>query len=430
MRIHILGIAGSMSTPLALALVSQGHQVTGSDQEKIYPPFSTLLQENNIKVNLTIIDETIDLIITNGAFYTFDNTKKEFEQSKLLNIPHLSATEYIAQYLVKDESILVSGSVGKTTTTALLSWIFLKLNLNPSYFVAGQFIDSTPSCQITNTPYSIVEAGEDFHGLETKAKFLYYPIKYLILTSAKWEHKDCYKTDADNLFAYQQLLERIPKDGILIYNQNDPDIQKIIHFCHAKTIPFVDRNFDTVLLGEHNQQNIRAVYTLCKYLNLKEELILSTIKSFPGVKLRLELVTTKNNILFYSDFAQSAPRIKTTVNALRSKYPQRPIKILLEPHASFLQYQQSIKELSDSLDDANNIYLGKISFSKNQDKDTRISFADYKQVFGDKITYLPITTDLINTICFSLKPNDILVRFSSGGLDGLQTFNKIIDYYK
>lgn len=430
MKIHILGIAGSMSTPLAIALTEQGHTVTGSDQKKIYPPFSDLLSQNHILVNEQVIDKSIDLIITNGAYNIFENTKIEFEQSISLKIPNISATEYIAKYLIKEDSILIAGSVGKTTTTALLSWIFLNLKLKPSYFVAGQFIDNIASCQINNSKYSIVEAGEDFHGQETKAKFLYYPVKYLILTSSKWEHKDCYKTETDNLLAYQKLLEKVPTNGILIYNPNDPDINKILPFCKSKTIPYITQNFETQLLGNHNQQNIAAAYTLCKYLGLDEKKILSAIKSFSGVRIRLELIASKNNILFYSDFAQSGERIQTTINSLKLKYPGRPIKVIFEPHASFLQFKSSITKLSKSLIDVNQIFLTKISFTKNINKSSRISFSDYKNIFNDKISYLPIQSDLITQVVQSLKSNDVLVRFSSGGLDGHKSFNKIIDFFK
>ncbi|MFA7301048.1 MAG: Mur ligase family protein [Candidatus Shapirobacteria bacterium] len=430
MKIHILGIAGSMSTPLALALQRQGHQITGSDQEKIYPPFSTMLSKNKIKVNTQPMDTSIDLIITNGAFNTFENTKKEFEESKKIGIPHLSATEYIAKYLIKKESILVSGSVGKTTTTAILSWIFLKLKLNPSYFVAGQFTKNIPSCQINDSKHSIVEAGEDFHGLETKAKFLYYPVKYLILTSAKWEHKDCYKTETDNLLAYQKLLEKLPTDGVLIYNDKDQDIQKILPFCKSKKISYVNQEFDTSLLGTHNQQNIAAAYTLCKYFGLNENKIINAIKSFPGVKLRLELISNTNNILFFNDFAQSADRIKTTILAIKAKYPHRNIYVILEPHAGFLQFKKSINELSNSFDKVSQIFLTKISFSKNLDKENRITFLDYKTIFGDNIKYLPMTSDLIDTATSILKSGDILIRFSSGGLDGQKSFHKIIKFFK
>lgn len=430
MKIHFLGIAGSMSTPLAIALLKQGHQISGSDQSKIYPPFSDLLSLNKISVNQQKIDKSIDLIITNGAFNKFKNTADEFHESQLLNIPNISATEYIAKNLIKEKSILVAGSVGKTTTTALLSWILLNQNLNPSYFVAGQFIDNIPSCQITNSQYSVVEAGEDFHGQESQAKFLYYPVLYLILTSAKWEHKDCYQTESENLLAYQKLISKIPPQGVLIYNQNDLAIQQILPFCKSNKIPYDSSNFDTQLLGKHNLQNITAANTLCKYLGLDENKTLLAIKSFAGVKLRLELVAKKNNILFFTDFAQSGERIKTTIEAIKSKYPHQKIKVILEPHASFLQYKKSISELSHSLDQVSQIFLTKISFSKDINKQNRISFNDYKQIFGDKISYLPIPTDLISMVTANLKPNDILIRFSSGGLEGQQNYNKIIKFSK
>ena len=115
LNIHILAICGQLNTPLALALKKQGHQVTGSDQEKIYPPFSFELQNNDIPVNTTTIDSHIDLVIVGSGFNKFSRCQEEFEQVKENNIPYISATNYISQNLIKPESILVAGSYGKTT---------------------------------------------------------------------------------------------------------------------------------------------------------------------------------------------------------------------------------------------------------------------------------------------------------------------------
>ena len=418
MKSHILGIAGSMSTPLAVALLKLGHQVTGSDQEKIYPPFSDILSENKITVNQTTIDSSIDLIITNGAFDIFERTKLEYAQAQKIGIACLSGTEYIAKYLVKAESIIVCGSYGKTTITALLIWAFEQQKHSPSYFVAGQFVDELPSSQISTSRYSIVEAGEDFHGLETKAKFLYYPTKYVILTSARWEHKDCYKTESDNLLAYQTLVQNIPQDGVLIYNPHDHDIQKILPFCKSKKIPYETKHFETKLIGEHNQQNISAAFTLCQYLNIPFD-----ITQFSGVKRRLEIVSTKKNILIIDDFAQSSHRVLAAIKAVNYSYPHRRLFIYFEPHASFLQNKQSLTDFNLITPLVEKFILSKIKFSP--DKSIRATAADWQQQLADKLVYLPINQNIIDFFISSLSPNDILIHFSSGGLDGLNSLKTV-----
>ncbi|HEX8923557.1 MAG TPA: Mur ligase domain-containing protein, partial [Patescibacteria group bacterium] len=134
MHIHIVSITGMMTAPLALELKRQGHNVTGSDQEKIYPPFSLLLEKAGIPVNQTPINDDIDLAIIGAAYTVSSITTQAFEDIKKKGIKYVSATEYLASHVVRPESILVAGSFGKTTISCLLSWIFTCLDLNPSYF--------------------------------------------------------------------------------------------------------------------------------------------------------------------------------------------------------------------------------------------------------------------------------------------------------
>ena len=137
MNIHIVGIAGSMTAPLAIALKKQGHHVTGSDQQRIYPPFSTQLKNAKIPINKTSINKKIDLAIIGSSYLAFSHTKEEFLEIKAQKIPYLSATKYISQFLIKQNSILVAGSYGKTTISAALCYLFTKAKFNPSYMFGG-----------------------------------------------------------------------------------------------------------------------------------------------------------------------------------------------------------------------------------------------------------------------------------------------------
>lgn len=418
MKYHILAIAGTMTTPIALELVRLGHQVTGSDQEKIYPPISDLL--SNIPLNLPF--PQADLYIVGSSYKNFAICQQEFDEIKKNNLPYISATEFLSQFVIKPESVLIAGSYGKSTISSFLSWLFLKLNLNPSYYFGG--IANFPSLAISNTQFSIVEADESINGLDTKAKFLYYPVKYLILTSTNWEHKDSYKSNQENLNAYKQLIENLPSDGILVYNQSDSDISSLLPFSKAKNIPYQNFDFKTVLIGKHNQENINAALTLCQALNFDMNRILTLIPQFSGIKRRLEIIN--ENPLIIDDFAQSPARIQSAINSVAQTFPNRPIKIFFEPHASFLSYKSSLEGISQAFSLASEIVISKIKFDQKISKDQRTTYANYSKELSTKSIYLPLAENIIQHYKNTLNKNDILIHFSSGGLNGLNTLNQIV----
>src|SRR3989339_1247587 len=146
MHIHILGIAGQgMTTPLAVELKRLGHHVTGSDQQRIYPPASTIIKKAAIPINQTPITQQIDLAIVGSSYKSFPKSIYEFEQIQKLAIPYISATKFISQNLVKPQSILIAGSFGKTTITGLISWIMFKAGYKPSFMFGGKAINRIPS---------------------------------------------------------------------------------------------------------------------------------------------------------------------------------------------------------------------------------------------------------------------------------------------
>lgn len=412
MKIHFLGIAGSMTSSLAIALKKQGHDISGSDQEKIYPPFSTLLQENGIVVNQPFTGA--DLTIVGSGFKAFSRCVAEFDLIKKQNLSYISATEYLAKNLIKPESILIAGSYGKTTISAIMAYLLPDAN----YFFGGQSVDGTPSLQFSDSNWSVVEADESVNGLDTQAKFLYYPVKYLILTSVNWEHKDSYPTPEANFEAFKKLVQKLPPDGVLVYNPHDSQISQLLPFCRAPALPYASQHFDTKLIGEHNQQNLAAAFTLCQYLNLKFD-----IQNFSGVKRRLEIVSNKNNILVIDDFAQSSDRVTSALQAVSQSYPRRRLFVYFEPHASFLQNIHSLSGFENISPYLFQFVLGKIKFSP--DKNSRVSAADWRRIVGEKFTYIPINSDIIRFFKANLQPNDILIHFSSGGLEGLTALKTV-----
>jgi UDP-N-acetylmuramate: L-alanyl-gamma-D-glutamyl-meso-diaminopimelate ligase len=426
MHIHILGIAGSMTAPLALALQKQGHLVTGSDQEKIYPPFSQQLKKAQILINQTEINSHIDLAIIGSSYQSFSKTKAEFEEIKKLKIPYISATNYISQNLIKKNSILIAGSYGKTTISAAAAFLLKKAGFKPNFMFGGQSLNLLPSCQFNDSDWSVVEADESIHGLDTQAKFLSYPVKYLILTSAQWEHKDSYQSESENFSAFQQLIKNISTDGLLIYNQNDPSILSLLKFAKCKTISYNSTKIKNILIGEYNQNNLAAVEILAQNLAISPQIITATFSQFKGIKRRLQLLATHKNITFFDDFAQSSNRIEAALQALQEKYPQSKIKVFFEAHASFIQHPQNILELKDVLKKCSEIIIYRLNFSPKNS--FRLTAKDFLENIPHSL-YLPLSESVLNHYKNNLKSGDILIHFSSGGLEGQRLFKKIISLY-
>jgi len=431
MNIHILAIAGKSTAPLAVELKNHGHHVTGSDQDKIYPPVSTLLEKNNIPINETNISKKINLVIVGSSYKKFSKTREEYDQAKLLKIPTISATKYINQHITKENSIIIAGSYGKTTITGLVSLILINASLDPSYLIGGTVIKSIPSVKINSSQWSVIEGDESINGLDDQAKFLYFKTKYVIITSVGWEHHDSYPTQKDNLNTYKQLVKNIPSDGLLIYNPFDSKLKKIAKLCKAPTLPY-DSNleFNTPLIGAHNIQNIKAAYTLCKALNIDDSIIKNTIEKYLGISRRLEQISVQNNIIFIDDFAQSSNRIKSSLDAIKTTYPNRPIKLFFEPRASFLLQKKSLKDFGKHLKDCQQVVIAKIPYKKSIKKSQRSTAKDFSQQLGNKSVYIPLYDQIVDHYKHNLSPGDILVHMSSGGQTGQIALSSIIRHFK
>jgi len=446
-----------MTAPLAVNLKKRGNYITGSDQEKIYPPVSNILKKLEIPINSTDINTNIDLAIIGSSYLAFKKTKEEFTQIKKFHIPYISATNYIAQNIGQENSILIAGSFGKTTITSLLSWIFIKAKKNPNYMFAGYPKNKFEPINISPSDWSIIEADESINGLDKKAKFLHYPLKYLLLTSADWEHKDSYPTRIKNFNAFKQLIINIPPDGTLLINSQGYQTKELSLYAKSKIItynsPFSDYYLEkikinqnltnliihtprglikiqTQLIGQFNFENILAAVAMADHLNISFRNIQKAVFSFRGIKRRLEFIGENNGVLFFDDFAQSSNRIKSTLEALNFHFPDKKIKVFFQPHASFIQFKKSLIGLKSSFKKADEVVLGPLKFNQKIDKTNRITAKNFKKEIGKKLIYIPVEKDIITYYIHHLSSNDILVYMSSGGLSGNKVFKSIINNLK
>jgi UDP-N-acetylmuramate: L-alanyl-gamma-D-glutamyl-meso-diaminopimelate ligase len=194
-HIHFIGICGVATSALAIAFHNAGYKVTGSDKG-FFPPVSDELEKHKINFYAGWHPENMgnpDFVVVGTASGT-QNPETNFAKEN--NIPIYSYPEAIGKFFVKEYSIVTTGTWGKTSSTALLSFIFEQAKLNPSYMFGGISLSHESSAKLTDTKYSIFE-GDEYKSspTDTTPKFVYYKPTHLLLSAVSWDHADLYPTE-------------------------------------------------------------------------------------------------------------------------------------------------------------------------------------------------------------------------------------------
>lgn len=398
---HLIGVSGKTTANIAKVFKQMGWFVTGSDNQFL-PPASNILEDNKInfvegfsyrhldrdfwseKLNekLDSIGDHPDLVL----FISHLTSKnKEYLYAKKLGLDIRPYSRILKEYLIKEESIVIAGTAGKTTTTALITFILNNLQFNPSYMIGADVIDFDDSLKITDSNFSVIE-GDEYHNpdaeIEGKAKFLEYKPKYLVLTNIGWEHQDIFPTQERYIEEFNRLVKLVPTDGVIVASSDDDNIKKALIGAKAKVIfyTFVDNlesqnnleegtwsvlkhedsvyrifngekeavlEFETGLIGEYNLENILASVALILNLpssiipvdTIREgtrniEIIKNSIETFRGPKKRLEILFKSDNLVIVDDFGVAPQRAKNSLHTLFSYYPEYKIIAVFEPNSA------------------------------------------------------------------------------------------------
>lgn len=464
-KAYFIGIAGKTMGPLAKAFKDMGWQVSGSDQEKIYPPVSSYLEKNAITYfkgySAKNVPADADLIVVGRGALMIDSGNPEYQQAKEKNISVLSYPEVLQKFLIKENSIVVAGTYGKTTISAAIAWVLIKAGLNPSYMVGGIPLNMGDGVAMTNSSYSVVEGDEPPALKETDSpKFMFYKPKYLLLTATAYDHPEIFKTKEDYLSAFIKLVKLLPQDGFLVYNRDKVD-EKVVQavpcrkFSYSLDAPadyFVKEvsrqekeiNFmvqgnkesfplQTILLGKRSLENFCGAVALCAELGIGKQAITQGIKSFLGVKTRLEYLGREGGRYLYWDFAQHPEKVKGSLGDLREHFPNKRIFCVFDPSMTGLKHRESLNWYEKAFDQADQVIVGKVSFRKNIDKEMRVTGKDIVEAIAqtqENVFYEPIDERIIEYLLAKTGENDVVVFMSSGGLRFTNLIEKTATIFK
>lgn len=450
MHIHILGICGTFMAGLASLAKSKGFKVTGCDQN-VYPPMSTQLEEEGIK-----IIEGFDSSQTKlkPDIYIIGNVVKRgtplMETILNNNLSFMSGPQWLYENILHEKWVIaVAGTHGKTSTTAMVAWILEFCGLNPSYLIGGIPKNLKTSSRLINDKNSnffIIEADEyDTAFFDKRSKFVHYYPRTLIMNNLEFDHADIFENLNHIKKHFHHLIRIVPEKGKIISNVQSNALNEVIKLgvwsdleyfndidgwsyqwqeeSSSLNIFYQNKKEGTLTwecIGDHNASNALAAIAAAHHIGIPAAKSIKALATFKGVKRRLEKIGEfKDNIKIYDDFAHHPSAIKSTLDGMRHVLKEGRIIVVFEPRSNTMKLGEMKKELQDSLSSADIVYC----FASNLDWDPNELFKN-----NQKIKVSDSTQWILSSIIKEKKPNDQIVFMSNGSFSGIQ--KKCLDLFK
>lgn len=438
-HIHLIGIGGISMSAIAETLKNWNFTVTGSDLNQ--SSITDSLNKHGIKTTIGHDLENpakADLVVYSAAISEND---PEMLLAQENNVPLVGRGEFVG-YLTKlyKETICVSGTHGKTTTTSMLSVCFINAEKDPSIEVGALLDLIGGNYRVGNSDYFILES------CEYKGNFLkFFPHTEIILNIDN-DHLDYYKTFDNVIKTFEDFASLLPSDGLLVTNADDPNCYKLKDFTKGKFISygienqnadFVAKNisfdengfakFDVYkndefyvslhlsVAGNHNILNALACTSVCEYYGITPEIIAKSLKQFSGASRRLEFKgKLNNNISIFDDYAHHPTEIKATADAIKNK-TYNESWVIFQPH-TYSRTKLLLDEFADAISNFDNIILLDIYAAREQNT-YNISSKDLAtkiNSLGKKVTYIPDFDEVVKHIKTNVKENDIIITLGAG----------------
>jgi UDP-N-acetylmuramate: L-alanyl-gamma-D-glutamyl-meso-diaminopimelate ligase len=451
--VHVIGICGTGMGALAGMFKEAGMDVTGSD-DHIYPPMSTFLSDQGIVVAKGFRSENLsygpDLVVVGNAV---SRGNPEVEAMLDRGLPYCSLPQALNRFFIHGKAALVvTGTHGKTTTSALLSWILAMAGLDPGFMVGGILKNLGRNYNVGGGSYFVVEGDEyDTAFFDKGPKFLHYVPSRAILTSIEFDHADIYSILDQVKRAFSDFVKTMPKEALLVGCQGDPVVTGLMASAHCWTTGYgfekcavwnlqnvhmdppwthfrvtrrgeVFGDFRTLLMGRHNALNALAVIAVVDDLRIPVEVICHALETFEGIRRRQEIRGTKGGITVMDDFAHHPTEVRETLAAVRSFYPDQRIVAVFEPRTNSSRRKVFQKEYAESFDAADLVCVRKPPLTEKIPFEERFSSEQLTHDLlarGKEACCLPDTDAMVDHLIGVARPGDIMLVMSNGGFDNI-----------
>ena len=358
--------------PLAVLYKKMGWKVTGSDRA-FFPPMSTYLEKNGIAImpgfKAAHLEAKPDMVLV-MAFITGKNP--EVIEAKKLKIPVKVYADVLPGLIERENSIVIAGDCGKTSTAALVTWLLETAGHNPSFMIGGLPRDFEHGIRRTRSAWSVMEGDEyPASNWDNTPRFLYYNPKYLILTDVSWDHMDKFPTEKIYISMFEKLVAKVPKDGIVIANREGRNVKQVVKNVKAQVV-FYDslsfKNFPTPFKGNIWRQNSAAAIVLARCLEIDDTTTRSALKSFSGIKRRQEVRAEHQNVVVIDDNAHTPIKVAGCLDAISKMFPKHLIYAIYEP-GNRSRHALAMAAYKSCFEDADAVILPRVSAASEEVRD-------------------------------------------------------------
>jgi UDP-N-acetylmuramate: L-alanyl-gamma-D-glutamyl-meso-diaminopimelate ligase len=443
--VHFIGIGGTAMASAAVAMHELGYQVTGSDQDVIYPPMSTFLAERGIRVMAGYAEVNLahrpDLVVVGNAISRGNPEAEAVLERKLR---YCSLPELLKEFFIRGRrSLVVTGTHGKTTTASLLAWVLESAGLNPSFLIGGIPRNLGQGARFTDSEWFVIEGDEyDTAFFDKRSKFVHYLPEVAILNNLEFDHADIFPTLADIQLSFRRFIHLIPRNGLLLANGDEPHLASLldVRHCPVKRFGLGAENelkatglvlkddgsefelggtrFRIPMVGELNVRNALAVTAAARHCGIRDSAIQSAFDSFLSVKRRMEVRGEAGGVTVIDDFGHHPTAIRETVRALRVKFPGRRIWAVFEPRSNTTRRNVFQQELVDALERADAVVVAEVARLEQLPLGERLNPEKLMQdlrLTGKPAAYLPTVEAIVDHVGSGARPGDVVCVFSNGG---------------
>lgn len=415
-KVHFIGIGGIGVSAVARMMLSRGVAVSGSD---LAPSSITQKLESEGAVvfaghNGKNVSTECDLVVYSPAVKE-DNPELLVAQER--GIQALSYPETLGMISLGMRTIAVSGSHGKTTTTAMIAEILVGAKLSPTVIV-GSILKSGTNFIKGDSNLFVVEA------CEYKRSFINLTPEILVITNIDNDHLDYYGTIEGVQKAFAELAEKVPAGGAVVCDPSDPRVAPVLANVVAQIVDYTKENLmvDLVVPGEHNKKNARATLAVARILGVNEREAVSLLMQFTGTWRRMELKGKMEcGALVYDDYAHHPTEIKATLQGFRARYPEKRIRVIFQPHL-YSRTKLLLNDFAKSFTDANEVIIAPI-YAAREENDPEInaeilaqSIIDEQKIPGVRVWAMLDFITIENYLRDTVTPDDVVVTMGAGDI--------------
>ncbi len=445
---HFVGICGTAMGAVAAAMKDRGCVVSGSD-EHVYEPMSTFLEEKGITIKEGYAAENIplqaDTVVIGNAM---SRGNPEVEAVLERRLPYTSLPQLLKdEFLLGRRNMVVTGTHGKTTTASMLAHLLQSCGLDPGYMIGGIARDLGQGCRFSDSEFFVLEGDEyDTAFFDKRSKFVHYLPEVVIINNIEFDHADIFEDINAIKKSFRNMLNIVPRNGVVFVNGDDADALDVVAGCHAQVLRvgfdsqcerrITDLEYspgssrftvagircEIAMDGEFNVRNAAMALCAACFAGIEEEQITGSLAEFSGVARRQELRGEEGGVKVIDDFGHHPTAIRATLGAIRQRHPGSRIWALFEPRSNTSRRNLMQNELVDALSGADGIFVCPVIDAGKVPEGQLLDVEAVVRAIGQsgRMAFTEPGADAIVERLQSLaEPGDVVVVLSNGGFDGI-----------